>query len=170
MASKSSILRFDACKACVVGRDTRREGSASDGSFEVSSAGLGSCSGLISPSLLPLSGDVTPFPVDVCFSAPDCDPEETRFEAAAGALLVARESRLLTDRVAPPRVAAPDGWRPGLAGGPMEFLVVAVGARVLADAAAAPPRAFAGVPVRDVEALDVAVPRPSCLVGDLVGD
>lgn len=52
----------------------------------------------------------------------------------------------------------------------MELLVVVVAARVLADPAAAPPRVFAGVPVRDVEALDVAVPRPSCLVGDFVGD
>lgn len=43
-----------------------------------------------------------------------------------------------------------------------------VEARALA--VAAPPRALAGVPVREVEALDVAVFRPSCFVGDLVGD
>lgn len=50
----------------------------------------------------------------------------------------------------------------------MDVLAVLVEARVLA--VAAPPRAFAGVPVRDVEALDVAVFRPNCFVGDLVGD
>lgn len=114
-----------------------------------------------------------PLPVDArLLSVPDCDPEEMRFEAAAaGALLVVRESRALADRVAPPRVLDVEGWRPGLAGGPMELLVVVVVARALADAATAPPRVFAGVPVRDVAVLDAAVlPRPSCLVGDFVGD
>lgn len=88
-------------------------------------------------------------------------------------MLVVSESRWLADLTAPPRAEDTEGWRPGLAGGPMEFLVPVDG-RALADAvAAAPPRAlaaFAGVPVRDVEALDVAVPKPSCFVGDFVGD
>lgn len=48
----------------------------------------------------------------------------------------------------------------------MDALVLLVeGARALV---AAPPRALAGVPVREVAALEPAV--PSCFVGDLVGD
>lgn len=67
-----------------------------------------------------------------------------------------------------PAVEDTEAWRPGRGGGPIEFRVVLVeGVRPLA---AAPPRALAGVPVREVEALEFAVERPSCFVGDLVGD
>lgn len=52
----------------------------------------------------------------------------------------------------------------------MELLAALVEETRALVAAVAPPRVFAGVPVREVEALDVAVPRPICLVGDLVGD
>lgn len=47
----------------------------------------------------------------------------------------------------------------------MEVLVLVDGARGLVTA---PPRAFAGVAVLEVDALEAAV--PSCFVGDLVGD
>lgn len=84
---------------------------------------------------------------------------------------VARESRLLAVLVVVVRdgaAAETDAWRPtrdaGTAGGPMDDLVVAEAARALVVV----PRAFAGVPVREVAALDDAV--PSCFVGDLVGD
>lgn len=99
-------------------------------------------------------------------SAPDADVGEPRF-AGAGALLVVSERRLLADLAGPPRVEEVDGWRPGLAGGPIEVLVEVVEALALA---VVPPRVFAGVPVREVEALDVAVFIPNCFVGDLVGD
>lgn len=80
------------------------------------------------------------------------------------------DSRPLTGLAAAGRdttVEETDGWRLGLAGGPIDDLVALVeAARVLA--AAAPALAFAGVPVREVDALEDAV--PSCFVGDLVGD
>lgn len=49
----------------------------------------------------------------------------------------------------------------------MEVLVEVVEALALA---VVPPRVFAGVPVREVEALEVAVLLPNCFVGDFVGD
>lgn len=81
-----------------------------------------------------------------------------------------RDNRPLAGLVPAVRVAAvddTDGWRPGLAGGPIDALVALVEA-VRAFVAAAPALALAGVPVREVDALEGAV--PSCFVGDLVGD
>lgn len=83
---------------------------------------------------------------------------------------VVTESRPLAGLVPTAREVAVEereGWRPGLAGGPIDVLVVLVEA-ARAFGVAVPPRAFAGVPVREVEALEAAV--PSCFVGDLVGD
>lgn len=135
-----------------------------------SNAALLACKGLASSSLLPFCGDSLPFSPGPLFSAPDCEPGELRFEASGRALLVLTDSRPLAGLVPAVRDATleeTDGWRLGLAGGPIDDLVALVeAARVFAPAA--PALAFAGVPVREVDALEVAV--PSCFVGDLVGD
>lgn len=170
-ASRSSIFLLDAWSACVVGRDTFLDGSpVSDGVLSFSNAALLARKGLASSSLLPFCGESTPLSPGALFSAPDCEPGEFRFEVSGRDLAaVFTESRPLAGLVPAVRAAAvedTDGWRPGLAGGPMDDRVALVeAARVFA---AAPPLAFAGVPVREVDALEVAV--PSCLVGDLVGD
>ena len=57
----------------------------------------------------------------------------------------------------------------GNAGGPMEDLVPAAEGRDLVPALIEETRAFEGVPVRELAALDAAV-EPSCFVGDFVGD
>lgn len=111
--------------------------------------------------------------MELLFSAPDCEPGEPRLETSGRALPVVRDSRPLAALVVVVGRGAPaadtDAWRPtreaGTAGGPIDDLVVAEAARALVVEV---PRAFAGVPVRDVAALDEAV--PSCFVGDLVGD
>lgn len=154
-----------------MGLDTFLAGSVSAGPLRFSNAGFLGCDGE-SSSLLALC-DAAPLSIELRFSAPDCEPGEPRFEASGRALPVVRDSRLLAVLAVVVGREAPadetDAWRPtrdaGTAGGPIDDLVVAEAARALVVVV---PRAFAGVPVREVAALDEAV--PSCFVGDLVGD
>lgn len=153
-----------------MGRDTFLAGSVSAGPLRFSNAGFLGIDGE-SSSLLALC-DAAPLSIELRFSAPDCEPGEPLFEASGRALPVVRDSRLLAVLAVVVGREAPadetDAWRPtrdaGTAGGPIDDLVVAEAARALVVV----PRAFAGVPVREVAALDEAV--PSCFVGDLVGD
>lgn len=153
-----------------MGLDTFLAGSVSAGTLRLSNAAFLGCDGE-SSSLLALC-DAGALSIELLFSTPDCDPEEPRFEASGRALPVVRDSRLLAALVLVGREAPADetdAWRPtrdaGIAGGPIDDLVVAEAARALVVVV---PLAFAGVPVREVAALDEAV--PSCFVGDLVGD